>query len=207
MNPVISEAPGSIALWQPIGMRYWRILDRDGRTQHAAPFAVLEDDAVLSPATWSGQHAVITGSYADPFCVYSFVSEQGDFTSFFGNIQTPTQVTRLDDGVALLDSTDLALDVVFDGFGSYEWRDVDELQERAEHVGYWQRDEIPRIRSWGEELIGRWAERQWPFVEIAELPRGLPHWHGPETVDPDWLTPPRSASGDGVALSARGTTT
>ena len=143
----------------------------------------------------TGLHAVITLSYADPFCVYSFWSERGDFTSFFGNIQVPTRVTRLADGVVLLDSTDLAVDVVFHGFDSYEWRDLDELQERADHDGYWQRDEIPRIRSWGEELIGRWAERQWPFTDIAESPLGLPFWHGPEILDPDWLTPTGSESG------------
>lgn len=206
VNPVISETPDSMSLWQPIGMRYWRILDRENRTQHASPFGVLEEDAVLAPATWTGQNAVITLSYADPFCVYSFWSEQGDFVSFFGNIQVPTRVTRLADGVVLLDSTDLAVDVIFHGFDSYEWRDLDELQERADHDGYWQRDEIPRIRSWGEELIGRWAERQWPFTEVPESPLGLPHWHGPEILDPDWLTPTGSASGGEVVFPVRETT-
>ena len=57
---MISETPDSMSLWQPIGMRYWRILDRENRTQHASPFGGLEEDAVLAPATWTGQNAVIT---------------------------------------------------------------------------------------------------------------------------------------------------
>jgi hypothetical protein len=190
VNPVIHETDDSMSLWQPIGMRYWRILDRQNRTQHAAPFGVLRDDAVLSPAIWTGQDAVITLSFADPFCVYSFWSELGEFASFFGNVQLPTRVTRLADGEVLLDSTDLAADVVFHGYGSYEWRDLDELEDRADHDGYWQRSDIPLIIGWGEQLIERWEGHRWPFPADIEPPTDRPGWQGPDSPKSSWLAAP-----------------
>jgi len=189
VNPVIDETADTVTLWQPIGLRFWRALDSERRTQHLSPFGVLQDDAVFSSATWSGQNAIITLAYTDPFCVYTFWSEQGEFQSFFGNIQLPTSVTQLNENVLLLDSTDLAVDVIFHGFHSYEWRDIDELEERAEHEGYWKRTDIPKYIDWGEQLISRWTEHKWPFPLNTDPPATSPSWQNLDLPPDSWLDP------------------
>ena len=95
--------------------------------------------------------------------------------SWYINLQTPVVFNG-----RFIDTTDQALDILAFPYGTWRWKDEDELEEAVE-LGIWSAAEAAEIRAEGERVI---AEHPWPTGWEAWrppeewTPLGLPRdWH------------------------------
>jgi hypothetical protein len=113
------------------------------------------------------------------FSVWLTFDDNGNFVSWYGNLEAPFVRTRLG-----IDTRDFALDVVAYPDGRWQWKDEAEFQRRLE-VGIDSAAHQARVRAAGWAFIERFERGAWPFSE------GWEQWRPPEawqirSLPQDW---------------------
>lgn len=91
------------------------------------------------------------------YSVWFFYNNHGDFTSYYGNLESPFLRTPIG-----IDSRDYGLDVVANAQGEWQWKDEDEFAKRLE-IGIDSIDHQARIRAAGTDFIDRLEHNKFPF--------------------------------------------
>lgn len=89
------------------------------------------------------------------FSVWLAFNEDGEFATWYGNLEAPFIRTRLG-----INTRDYALDIVADAEGRWQWKDEDEFSRRLE-VGIDSAEHQARVRSSG-----------WEFINCFQKPHG-----------------------------------
>lgn len=117
------------------------------------------------------------------FSVWLNFAEQGEFTSWYGNLEAPFVRTPLG-----IDTRDFGLDVVAYGEagenGRYQWKDEAEFARRLE-VGLDSVEHQARVWAAGHEFIERFEQKRWPFNLGWEHWRPAKQW-SLRTLPTDW---------------------
>lgn len=113
------------------------------------------------------------------FSVWLNFDEQGNFASWYGNLEAPFVRTSL--GV---DTRDFGLDVVAYPNGRYHWKDEAEFARRLE-IGLDSAKHQARVWAAGREFIERFEQNRWPFNLGWDGWRPDKLWPLP-SLPPDW---------------------
>lgn len=113
------------------------------------------------------------------FSVWLFFTPQGDFISWYGNLEAP--YLRTDFGI---DTRDHALDVVADASGRWRWKDEAEFARRLT-VGIDSPTHQTAVRAAGQEFISRFERGAAPFDGGWQFWRAPPEWL-PRQLPPNW---------------------
>lgn len=118
------------------------------------------------------------------FSVWLNFTEQGKFSSWYGNLEAPFVRTRLG-----IDTRDFGLDIVaYRGEagknGRYAWKDEAEFARRLE-VGLDSTEHQARVWAAGHEFIERFEQNRWPFNLGWERWRPNKSWPLPR-LPADW---------------------
>lgn len=108
-----------------------------------------------------------------PGCGYSVglvFDENGDFVSWYGNLEAPFVRTMLG-----IDTRDFALDIVAMADGRWWWKDEEEFRRRLE-VGIDSAAHQAQVREAGWDFVERFERRAWPFNDGWETWRPPSHW-------------------------------
>jgi hypothetical protein len=124
------------------------------------------------------------------FSIWLFFTAHGDFTGWYGNLESPYLRTPFG-----IDTRDHALDVVADPQGRWRWKDEAEFAQRLT-AGLDSQAHQDAVRAAGHDFISRLERGGYPFDQ------GWPEWRSP----PDWQARPLPADwgvdlGTGVRLS------
>jgi len=158
---VVADDETGLRLWIPAGYPYWRITDSAGRTLHDAPLDELTEPR-LTRAQWTGSDVMVWMPEGRAYSVWWFWRD-GNFDGWYGNLEEP-YVRWADYGCAGVDTSDQVLDLWVNGADrSYQWKDLEEFQERTGHPLYWNEAQAARIRATGEELIRLAEAGRFPF--------------------------------------------
>jgi len=188
VHQVVADDSDGLRLWLPAGTPYWRIQTPDGRTQHEAPFEVLEPESRLVRTTWSGVDALIWMSDSTDFALWTFWDpETKGITKRYGNIEAAMRRGQVG-GTAVADTVDYALDIDFVDETAWRWKDEDEVVERSEHAGYWPAACVEEIRGFGQQLIDLFEAKEFPFVDEWTVHPELPAVDVPEVLGDGWET-------------------
>ncbi len=113
------------------------------------------------------------------FSVWLFFNEQGDFTTWYGNLEAPFVRTRLG-----IDTRDHALDVVAYPDGRWQWKDEAEFARRLDR-GIDSVEHQLAVRAAGQAFITRFQQRAAPFDQGWEQWRPPAAWQA-RTLPIDW---------------------
>jgi len=113
------------------------------------------------------------------YSVWLNFDDDGEFTSFYGNLEAPFIRTRIG-----IDTRDFALDIIAESDGRWQWKDEDEFNRRLE-VGIDSPEHQAHVKSAGQDFIERFKRRDWPFN------CGWEHWQPPQnwrirSLPEDW---------------------
>jgi hypothetical protein len=190
---VIQDDADGLVLWIGPGTPQVESILVDGRGLHDVPIA----DQLQAPRTrritpWRGAGIVKYAPAVGDWSVWWFFTEAGDFTGWYGNLESPR--VRWESGeLQGVDTSDRALDVWITPDRRGTWKDEDEFAELTGGPGRWTADQVPAIRAAGEHLLalaadgappfdGRWTDyRPDPAWGTLMLPDGWdrPHLAGP----------------------------
>lgn len=172
---VVADDERGLFVWLPIGAKYWRIMSADGRNHRDAPIDQLGADAALAELTWVGYDVLIWKPREEAMSVWWFFAPDGTFAGWKVNLEEPS--SKWDDGtVAGVDIADQALDLAVEPDGTWEWKDLDEFEERTGHPLYWTAGEAAVIRAEGERVAKLIDARQFPFDGTHTTFRPEPGW-------------------------------
>lgn len=107
------------------------------------------------------------------FSVWLNFSNDGLFTSWYGNLEAPFVRTPIG-----IDTRDFALDIVGSPDRTWDWKDKDEFERRLE-VGVDSAEHQAKVMAAGQEFIRRFEANEWPFNQ------GWESWQ-PEELMGDW---------------------
>lgn len=113
------------------------------------------------------------------YSVWVVFDDTGQFSSWYGNLETPYLRTPIG-----IDNRDLALDIVAGPDRQWHWKDKDEFERRLE-LGIDSPQLHARVLSAAHDLIDRLDQNRSPFSD------GWQHWRPPadwqiRTIPPNW---------------------
>lgn len=113
------------------------------------------------------------------FSVWLFFSEQGEFISWYGNLEAPFVRTRFG-----IDTRDHSLDVLAFPDGRWRWKDEEEFARRLA-LGIDSANHQATVWAAGREFISRFEHRAAPFNQGWEKWRAPAGWIAP-VLPTDW---------------------
>ncbi|BFU43652.1 DUF402 domain-containing protein [Krasilnikovia sp. MM14-A1004] len=166
---VISDDEAGLLLWHPAGSDFARLTDADGNTQHELPVDEMRDPELVL-GTWQDYDILVLMPPGASHSVWWFFSD-GEFDSWYVNLEDP--YVRLPDGV---DTADLVLDIVVDPQRRWEWKDVDEFNQRIGNPLYFDAEQAELIRAEGARLVKLIEAGDFPFDGTHTDFRPDPSW-------------------------------
>jgi Protein of unknown function (DUF402) len=128
---------------------------------------------------WQGHGVLMLQRPGDAHAIWLFWrGSDREFAGWYVNLQRPFARTPIG-----YDTMDLELDIWIPEGGSWEWKDLDQLEERVRD-GRFTREEVEEITADGLRIAAdldagrRWWDERWPdFVpdpgwEVPDLPAG-----------------------------------
>ena len=103
------------------------------------------------------------------YSVWFFYDEQGEFSSYYGNLEAPFVRTPIG-----IDTRDYGLDVVANAEAEWQWKDEAEFAKRLE-VGLDSEAHQRKVRNAGKDFIQRLEQSKFPFDQGWQgwqVPRG-----------------------------------
>jgi len=205
------DADETVTLWVPPKSPVMEVAMPDGRLVREIPrLEALTLDTgqvgVVQPGEWYGPGVVMQTTASEPWSVWWFFREDGDFDGWYGNLEAPSVRWTAPDGTRVIDTADRELDLVFGAEGSWWWKDEDAFAATTGRPGFWADDLASVIRADGERLRGMFERREGPFdgrhtdfLHTATSGAGAgagagaggfapltmsPHWDAPHSVGP-----------------------
>ncbi|GAA2715662.1 hypothetical protein Apa02nite_083030 [Actinoplanes palleronii] len=166
---VISDDESGLLLWHPEGSEFARLIDADGNTQHEITVDRMRDPK-LTVHLWEGRDILVLMPPAAAHSVWWFF-EKGRFTGWYVNLEAPC-VRR----PGSVDTGDHVLDIVVTPQREWEWKDVDEFDERIGDPSYFDADTAETIRAEGNRLIKQIEAREFPFDGTYTDFQPSPEW-------------------------------
>lgn len=166
---VIGDDESGLLLWHPAGSDFARLIDAGGNTLHeVTPDRMREPK--LAVGTWQNYDILVLMPPEAAHSVWWFY-QQGTFTGWYVNLEAP--YIRRPDSV---DTNDHVLDLVVMPDRQWEWKDVEEFDERIGDPFYFDRPTAEAIRAEGERLT--------KLIEAGDFP--FDGTHTDFRPDPDW---------------------
>jgi hypothetical protein len=180
---VVSDNDDGLLLWQSHGSDFAALVDADGSDPHEVPLDQMREPR-LTRSHWRNDVLILMPPAA-AYSVWWFFRE-GVFTGWYVNLETP--YVRRPDGV---DATDLVLDIVVQPDRRWQWKDVDEFEQRIGHPLYFDRAAADGVREQGLDLVKLIEAGAYPFDGTHADFSPDPRWP-PLRLDPSNLAAHRS---------------
>jgi protein associated with RNAse G/E len=165
---VVKDDAAGLLLWQPAGSDHATLVDADGNTPHDASPDRMRDPE-LARRVWRGDVLVLMLPEAGYSVWWLF--QEGDFTGWYVNLEEP--YVRRNGAV---ETTDHVLDIVVTRQRRWQWKDVDEFDERIGEPFYFDRVAGEAIRAEGRRLIKLIEAGDFPFDGTYTDFRPDPGW-------------------------------
>jgi hypothetical protein len=184
---VVEDSGDAVQLWFPLGTLWKRPTSPPTRAREAnrgerLATALELGDWVFEDAEWDAS-TLWTMRPGDWHAVWTSWRPDETHWGWYVNLQRPFSRTRLG-----FETMDLALDVVIEVDGSWQWKDEDEFDVFVDR-GLFDRETVERVREDGLRVASRAERREPPF---DGTPRWRPDrgWSRPELPD-GWDEPCR----------------
>jgi hypothetical protein len=176
-------------MWVASGSAYRSLGHADGRHLRQVPFGEWEAAPKAFDETPWGGYALMFHPRDGDYSVWRFLTETGELTSYYVNLERPVVRWRDASGLVGIDTIDYDLDVVVAPDLTWQWKDEDEFVERLAHPEvYWVDDEAA-VRAEGERVIKMAEAGEYPFNDAMAGFRPDPTWPVPTEMPPGWDRP------------------
>ncbi len=185
---VVADDERGLWLFFSTGSAWLNLGAADGRTFREVPFTEWgRVEHALQRGTWSGDALMFHPTDA-PYSVWLFFQD-GQFTSWYVNLERAGARWVNDDGLVGLDTIDYDLDIVAAPDRSWRWKDEHEF---AGHLlspeTYWVDDE-QAVRTSGAEVVKLIEAGDFPFDGTMTDFRPDPRWTVPTEFPAGWDRP------------------
>ncbi|MEV4623661.1 DUF402 domain-containing protein [Asanoa sp. NPDC049573] len=186
---VVADDERGLRLWQPAGVSYWRLMTADGRTHHDGTIDELGPTELTVQRWIGGPIMPFHPADGSPWSVWWFFDQHtGEFDGWYVNLEDPFR--RWDDGgLAGIDTSDHALDIVVDPDRSWRWKDEDEFAAKTGSPSYWDVAGAETIRANGLAVIELIEAGKFPFDGTWCEFRPDPTWSVSDARPPGWDRP------------------
>lgn len=178
---LVGEADGVVVLYQPPGTQWMRAVGERGGP-NGRSMVVDGWSGRHESVEWTGDGVVRVHRAGDPWSTWRWVDANGSWSDYlYVNVERPWRKIPIG-----FESSDWILDIVATTFGTWTFKDEDEL-EWAAQSGKYSDAQVGTIREVAASVVESIEARSWPFNadwnqwlprDPIDLPRLTGSWNG-----------------------------